>query len=158
MINFEDSGLFLLELCDVFPIKRYFDISNNILAQYEGDIVYNFFHGNSWFDLAHHLDFKSDGESLEKGCLYLQCDEFKYCFPLYIYASLINHEGWAFEYSFFLHYLTPGVMEENVFSDFIEQFNEQQRVLIYEFVLYKVKNVQDPMAIDAFARFWMLYS
>lgn len=158
MINFEDNALFLIELHNIFPVKDVTNVSPEILSQYDGEIVYDFFHGKSWYYLATHLDFISSNEALEKGCLYLSNEEFRYYFPLYIYASLINKQGWGFEYSFFLHYLTPGVINEGDYFNFVEQFTDIQRSLIYDFILYKYKNTNDLMAMDAFNCFWFLYS
>ena len=158
MIDFKNKNKILLLLNDNFPVQNSIDISLDLLVQYEGDVVYDYFHGNTWFDLASHLDFKLDGEALEKGCLCLKRDEFRYYFPLYIYASLINDDGWAFEYSFFLHYLTPGTIDEDDFFDFIDRFNFSQKKIIYEFVLYKFVHIHDPIAEDAFNHFWILYS
>lgn len=158
MIDFKNKKLVLSELNDAFPVRNNIEISLDLLAQYEGDIVYDYFYGKKWVDLVNHLDFRSDGEILEKGCLYLNCNEFRYYFPLYIYASLINDGCWAFEYSFFLHYLTPGVIEEHCFYNFIDEFSVLQRSIIYDFVFYKAIKMHDPMAKDAFNLYWVLYS
>ena len=158
MINFDDKTLFLEKLQRLFRLEEEVNISSDVLTQYEGEIVYNYFYGKTWYDLAINLDFKLDGEPLEKGCIYLNHDDFKKYFPLYIYASLINYDGWAFECSFFMHYLMPDVMGEDVYFEFIVGFDELQRSLIYEFVLYKFVKENDLMASDAFNKFWCLYS
>lgn len=158
MINFNENKPLLKKLHNLFRIEEGFDISADVLTEYEGEIVYDYFYGKTWYDLAINLDFTLDGEPLEKGCIYLNPDDFKSYFPLYIYASSINYEGWAFECSFFIHYLMPDVMGEDVFLEFIDGFNELQRNLIYEFVLYKSVKENDLMAKDAFNKFWCLYS
>lgn len=158
MINFDDAELVLKKLHFLFHAKKGFNISSDSLIQYEGEIVYNYFHRKAWYNLAVNLDFTLDGEALEKGCAYLNPDEFKNYFPLYIYASLINNEGWAFEFSFFHHYLIPGVMEERVFFDFVDGFTEKQKEIIYNFIRYKAEIKKDLMAMDALYYFWDLYA
>lgn len=158
MIKLEDKKIFLTELYEAFPIKNNCEVSLNILEKYESETVYYFFYGHSWLELISDLDFRMDGDILEKACLYLDKNEFRYFFSLYIYASLLNSEGWAFEYSFFIHYLTPDFMGEDTFFDFIEQFDELQKKLIYEFVRYKSEDEHDLIAIDAFNSYWFLYS
>lgn len=158
MINFEDKNVVLEALIEVFPIERHDEVSIDLINIYEGDGVYYFFHGVTWYDLIKKLDFKLHGDVLEKGCFYLSKKDFIYYIPLYIYASIVNLEGWAFEYSFFIHYLTPDVMGEYDYFCFTNAFSEVQRVLIYEFIVYKMEKKNDLLASDAFNKFWCLYS
>jgi hypothetical protein len=65
------KNLVLSSLNNIFQFKNDIVVSHNFLFKYEGDMVHDYFHGNSWFDLASHLDFRLDGEVLEKDCLYL---------------------------------------------------------------------------------------
>ncbi|HAT8012589.1 hypothetical protein [Citrobacter rodentium] len=157
MTNFEDKNIFLEELVRNFPIKRDGEISFGMLEMYEGEVVYDYFYEKTWLELISGLDFRLDGEALEKGCLYLNKDDFIYYFPLYIYASVINVDGWAFEYSFFMNYLIPDVMGEEEYFAFIDRFSELQNILIYDFVLYKSEK-GDVVASEAFNKFWCLYS
>lgn len=156
-MEFEKPEKIFNLLREGFPEKPVTRVSSELLTIYEGNIVYDYFHEKTWPILSKELDFKKDGEALEKGIIYLNANNLLYYFPLYIYASLLNKNGWAFEYSFFYHYLTPGVMSDHDFLEFIDNFNPEQKEILYLFVEYKAKVKCDLMAIDAFDKYWELY-
>ena len=90
-------------------------------------------------------------------CIYINSEDFRKYLPLYICASLIYDEGWAFECSFSNNYLTPGIMEENIFFEFIDDFSKPQIKLMYDFVLYNFIEKNDLMVMEALNSFWCLY-
>lgn len=152
-MNFDNHDEILEELINAFPKLSVVNIPIEVHDAFEGRVVYDFFHGKTWTDLAMEINFSESNEALDKGVLYLGLNEFKYYMPFYVYGSLLN-DGWVFEYSFFLHYLTPGVMDD---ASFIDGFDDVQQKILYEFVYYKANEKFDLLAIDAFESYWILH-
>ncbi|MBT1729026.1 hypothetical protein [Enterobacter quasimori] len=154
-INYLDKKDVYDELMLNFPVQFPPLLSDDMKGLDDSELVYTFFSGNQWNELADNLLLNDNSYALELGILFLPEKVFCYYIPLYIYASLFNkNEFWVFESDFIQQYLCPEYRDHDDFLNFILDFSDSQLFIIAQFMSFESKNLALPYVNKACVDFW----
>ncbi|MDK9605972.1 hypothetical protein [Lelliottia wanjuensis] len=154
-INYLNKEEVYERLVKYFPAEPLPVLSENMMGLSDSELVYDFFSGKGWEEIAIRLNLENDSYALELGVVFLSEDEFFYYIPLYIYASLQNKsEYWVFESDFIQHYLCPEYQSDDDFLSFILRFNDVQLSILNQFMHYESEFMQVFYARKACQDFW----
>lgn len=157
-INFLNEKEVYDELLNVFPMQPTPVLSEDMRGLYDPDLVYAFFSGRQWNEIADNLNLKEDSYALELGLSFMSECDFFYYIPLYIYASLYNkNEFWVFEFDFVQQYLCPEYREHDDFLNFILKFSDDQLWILAQFIAYEGDIQKSSYASKACRDFWVGY-
>lgn len=138
-----------------FPVQPPPILSDDMRGLDDSELVYTFFSGKQWNELADNLLLKDNSYALELGVLFLTEKVFCYYIPLYIYASLFNkNEFWVFESDFIQQYLCPEYRDHDKFLNFILDFSDSQLLIIAQFMSFESKNPALSYVSKACVDFW----
>lgn len=157
-INYLNKNEVYDALVDYFPMQPIPVLPDHMRGLSDPDIVYGFFSGREWGDIANNLKLKDHSYALELGILFIPESDFFYYIPLYIYASLYNKsEFWVFESDFIQQYLCPEYRNHDDFLNFILRFTDDQLLILAQFIAYESEILKFADANKACRDFWGSY-
>ncbi|QCT88519.1 hypothetical protein [Escherichia sp. E4742] len=133
------------------------DFNHNVMDCFDLNIICVFFDNKSWQELAETLDLKRAAYPLELATYYFNGKIIKYYTPLYIYASLLNEEGWVFDSCFIDRYLLPDVQGVESFLSLFNTFSNSELNIISQYIHYAGYHIGHQSARAAFESFWEVF-